>query len=135
MNFSDVLNGYGEYKRVLENIDNTPLSVAGVVDAAQAQFIYQLSCGRRAFVVAYSDMEAKAVCNDLKFFNENTFCFPSKDYVFYNIDASARDAERERLRVLDKFSEDEDIIVVTSVEAMLSYTIPKERYLKNKGTR
>ena len=131
MNFSDILNGYDEYKRLKENIDNAPLSVAGLVDAAQAQFIYQLSKEKRALILAYSDMEAKTIVSGLKFFDDDTIYFPPKDYVFYNIDATARDAERERLGIISKWTEKKDITVVTSVEAILSYTIPKDRFEKN----
>ena len=131
MNFSDILNGYDEYKRLKANIDNAPLSVAGLVDAAQAQFIYQLSKEKRALILAYSDMEAKTIVSDLKFFDDDTIYFPPKDYVFYNIDATARDAERERLGIISKWTEKKDITVVTSVEAILSYTIPKDRFEKN----
>lgn len=131
MRFSNVLESYDEYKRLYENINNTPVSVAGVVDSAQAQLIYQLSYGKKAFVLAYSDMEAKTTLSDLKFFDENVIYFPPKEYVFYNIDASAKDAERERLSVLKNIYQKEDIIVVTSVEALLSYTLPKERFYEN----
>ncbi len=134
MNFSDILEQYDEYKRLYENINNTPVSVAGVVDSAQAQLIYELSYKKRAFVVAYSDMEAKAVCQDLKFFDEEVLYFPPKEYVFYNIYASAKDAERERLSALKNLSEKEDVIIVTSVEAMLSYTLSKERFYKSVFT-
>ena len=83
MNFSDILNGYDEYKRLKENIDNAPLSVAGLVDAAEAQFIYQLSKGKRALILAYSDMEAKTIVSDLNFFKDETIYFPPKDYTIF----------------------------------------------------
>ena len=36
MNFSNILENYGEYKRLEKSIENAPVSVAGVVDAAEA---------------------------------------------------------------------------------------------------
>ena len=126
MNFSNILENYGEYKRLAESIENAPVSVAGLVDAAEAQLIYQLSRGKKAMVVAYSDMEAKAVLSNLKFFDKDTLYFPSKDYMFYNIDATARTAERERLLALSKIISSKSATVVTSVEAIVSYTLPKD---------
>lgn len=126
MNFSNVLENYDEYKRLEESIKNAPVSVAGVVDAAEAQLIYRLCLTKKALVVAYSDMEAKAVLSNLKFFDRNVLFFSSKDYMFYNIDATARNSERERLSVLAEIASNNPGIVVTSVEAILSYTLPKD---------
>lgn len=131
MNFSDILNGYEQYKSLIENINNAPISVSGLVEAAQAQFIYQLSYGKRGLVLAYSDMEAKNIYSDLKFFDEEVLYYPVKDCVFYNVDATGRDTERERLGVIDSFINNSGVTVVTSVEALLSYTIPENIYKDN----
>ena len=42
MNFSDILNDYAPYKGIVENLNNTPVSVAGIVESAQGQLIYSL---------------------------------------------------------------------------------------------
>ncbi len=131
MDFSQILETYSEYKRLKENLDKTPVSVAGLVDSAQAQFIYALSVKKRALAVACTDLEAKALYSDLKFFDEKVLYFPTKDYIFYNVDAAERAEERTRLAVLEKLSHGEDITVVTSAEALLSYTIPPEMFHKN----
>ncbi len=128
MNFSNLLEEYSEYKKLSENIKNTPISIAGLVDACQAQFIYEISRRKRGVVVAYSDLEAKNIYNELKFFEKSALLFPSKDYVFHNIDAAARDAERERLSVLWALEENNEVVIVTSMEAIMSYTIPKDRF-------
>ena len=41
MNFSDILNDYAPYKGIVENLNNTPVSVAGIVesDSGTAYFI------------------------------------------------------------------------------------------------
>lgn len=125
MKFSEALDNYDEYKRLKKNISNTPISVAGLVDSAQAQFIYQLSHEKRAVALAYSDAEARGLYADLKFFDEDAVFFPSKEYIFYKIDAAERREERMRLAAIDKFVSG-GAVLVTSVEALLSYTLPPE---------
>lgn len=132
MDFSRVLENYSEYKRLKDNLDKTPVSVAGLVDSAQAQFIFALSVKKRALAVACTDVEAKALYSDLKFFDENVMYFPTKDYVFYHVDAVERAEERRRLAVLEKLTENGEVTVVTSVEALLSYTIATEVFRKNR---
>ena len=132
MNFSNILEGYDEYNRLRENIHNTPISVAGLADGAAAQFICQLAFGKRGIIVLANDMDAKAFYEELKFFNKNCLYFPGKDYIFHNIDAFGKETERKRLGVLDSFINGTDTKIVTSQEALLSYTIPRERFLDNR---
>ena len=48
MNFSDILNDYAPYKGIVENLNNTPVSVAGIVESAQGQLIYSLKNENKA---------------------------------------------------------------------------------------
>ncbi len=128
MDFGKILENYGEYSRLLANLNKAPISVAGLVDAAQAQFIHELSGKKRALIVSYSDLEARALYADLSFFNKDVLYFPAKEYLFYNVDARERREEHLRLSVLDRFQKSESVTVVTSVEALLCYTVPPERF-------
>ena len=67
MNFSDILNDYAPYKGIVENLNNTPVSVAGIVESAQGQLIYSLKNENKssALVVCYSDMEARKLYSDM----------------------------------------------------------------------
>ena len=67
MNFSDILNDYAPYKGIVENLNNTPVSVAGIVESAQGQLIYSLKNENKssALVVCYSDMEARKLYSDI----------------------------------------------------------------------
>ena len=69
MNFSDILNDYAPYKGIVENLNNTPVSVAGIVESAQGQLIYSLKNENKssALVVCYSDMEARKLYSDMEF--------------------------------------------------------------------
>ena len=127
MNFSDILNKYPPYARICENLNNTPISVSGVVESAQSQLIFALANKNNssAVVVTYSDMEARAMYSDLSFYTDNAVYFPSKEYVFYNIETSARSNENIRLAAVDKLINNENCILVTSVDALLQYTADK----------
>ena len=129
MNFLNILDEYDEYRHLEENLHNTPLSVAGLSDGASAQFICQLAAGKRGIVILPNELDAKAFYEDIKFFDKGTLYFPTKDYVFHNIDAFGKENERARLEVLDKFINREDVKIVTSLEAIFKYTIPKEKFL------
>lgn len=133
MNFFNMLEKYPPYMRILENINNTPMSVSGVTESAQSQLVCSLAekCGGAALVLVYSDMEAKALCSDLAFYTDKAVWFPSKEYVFYNIETSGRDNERKRLAALEALTEG-DCIVVASVDAVLQYTADRNAFEENR---
>lgn len=126
MNFSNILSEYPEYKKFRENISKTPVSIAGIVESAQAQLIYQTACDSTALVITYSDIEAQQLCKDLKFFTENVFFYPTKEYVFYSMAAAGHNAEHERLSALFGMSQKQGCIVVASLEACCTYTLPQK---------
>lgn len=130
MDFSDFLNKYEPYKRVTANLDKTPISVAGVVESAQSQLIYALTKSNKqpSVVVTYSDMEARALYNDLNFYTDNAVYFPSKEYVFYNIDTTDHENVYKRLATLYEIKNNNECIMVASLDALLQYTIDKKYF-------
>ncbi|MCH5210617.1 MAG: transcription-repair coupling factor [Oscillospiraceae bacterium] len=132
MNFSDILKEYQPYKRLVRNLDNTPVSVAGVVESAQGQLIYALSRENNssALVVCYSDMEARKLHSDMELYCDNALYFPSKEYVFYNIETSGHQNEHKRISVLQRLINGGKHIVVTSLDALLQYTADRDELLK-----
>ncbi len=137
MNFSNLLDGYEPYKRAEKSLLSgiTPIGITGVSESAQCQLIFQLSSKEKnsAIVICYSDLEALSLYRDISFFNKNAVFFPSKEYVFYDIDAKDRVNEETRLSALYK-SQNEKTIIVTSIDAVMKYTLSLDDFLKNKLT-
>ena len=104
----------------------------GVADSAQSHLISAISkrIGKNTLVITYSDMEARAVTSGLRLYNDNVVMFPSKDYVFYNIETMGRANSNARLVVLDKITEG-GVTVVASVDAVMTFTAEKSRFLSN----
>ncbi|MBQ8301827.1 MAG: hypothetical protein IJX57_07705, partial [Clostridia bacterium] len=127
MNFSDILKDYAPYQGVVKNLNNTPISVAGIVESAQGQLIYAL--GREnnssALVVCYSDMEARKMYSDMELYSDNVLYFPTKEYIFYNIETSGHQNEHARISVLKKLLNGGNYTVITSLDAILQYTMDK----------
>lgn len=138
MNFYNLLEEYSEYKNLRQCMQkhDTPVSISGVVDSAHSQLIYALSKPyKNALCIVYSDMEAKSLCSDLEFFTDKCAHFPSKEYVFYNIETKGHENEHERLEVISSLYKQDDTeganIIVASVNALMEYTCKRELYEKN----
>ena len=135
MNLTSILDGYRPYQGIVKNLDNTPISVSGVAQTAQAQLISAVSrhSKKNTLIITYSDMESRSVMSDLRLYTDNAVLFPSKEYVFYNIDTMGRASENARLSVLDKIITG-GVTVVASVDAIMCYTAEKSRFIKNTIT-
>ncbi len=128
MNFCELLEDYSEYKKFISCFNKMPISIEGIVEAAQPQFFYETARNDGALIITYSDMEARQLQKDLKFFSEDTYVFPSKEYIFYSVDAAGHSAEHERLSALFALSSKKNSIVIASLEAVLQYTLSKENF-------
>lgn len=132
MDLLNLLDGYRPFEGIVKNLDNTPVSVAGVAETAQAQLVASVSAKTEsnALIITYSDMEARSVLSDLRLYTDNAVLFPSKEYVFYNIETMGRANENARLAVLDKI-ERGGVTVVASVDALMTYTADKKRFVND----
>lgn len=132
MNLLNILDGYLPYQGILKNLKNTPMSVSGISQTAHPQLIAAVGFGEGAkLVVTYSDMESRSLLADLKLYTDKAVMFPSKDYTFYNIESMGRAKENARLLVLDKIVNEPGTIVVASVEALLTYTADRDKFIEN----
>lgn len=129
MNLKTFLNEYRPFERLMSDDIKMPVSVAGIVDSAQPQLIGAMAekNGGSALVVVYSDMEARAMCDDLRLYCDNAVVFPSKDYVFYNIENMGHEKENMRLNVLNSLTEG-STVVVASIDALMTYTADCSRF-------
>ena len=129
MNLTDILCDYSKYGELKQALLSSPVSVSGVEEAARAQLIYSLfnEQNKHTLVICYSDMEAAALEADLSFYTDDVLVFPSKEYIFYNIETSGHDNENTRLSVVNSLSDGKKKIVIASLDAVLQYTIPPEK--------
>ncbi|MGN0106189.1 MAG: transcription-repair coupling factor, partial [Hominilimicola sp.] len=114
----------------MQNLNNAPISVAGIVESAQGQLIYALGKENNSssLVVCYSDMEARKLYSDMELYSDNVLYFPAKEYIFYNIETSGHQNEHARISVIQKLVSGGNYIVVTSLDAILQYTADREKF-------
>jgi len=127
MNFTNLLSEYKEYSdfSVALKKHKTPISVAGLVESAWGQFIFETAEEKKALVIVYNDLEAIRMQDNLKMYSDKVYLFPNKEYIFYDIDAHDRYAENTRLLALSNIIEGG--IVVASLESIMSFTLQKKK--------
>lgn len=138
MPFETVFDNYSEFEELIRCIKNniTPVNVITGVGAQRAHLLFgvQKKLNRPIFVMTATDVEAQVLTEDLRFFfaPEQVLLFPSKEYVYYDIDSVSREMSLRRLAVLAQLADGtQGKIVVAGIDAALQYSADKKAFTEN----
>ncbi|SHJ98666.1 transcription-repair coupling factor [Tepidibacter formicigenes] len=134
--FIDPLKDSLEFNNIINNINEnkSPLLVNGLISSQKPNITYGLfkKLNRQVMIITHSDLEAKKIYDDLRFYvGDKAIYLSFEEILFYFLDAKDRKEETKRINVLLSLIKEEDIILVTSIEAVLKKYIPKEILKKN----
>jgi transcription-repair coupling factor (superfamily II helicase) len=121
-----------EFKKIINAIEGSryPIGVFGLSESARSYLINGVydELDKPFLVLSHSDVEAKNIYEDLNLYLPNVFYFPTKEVVFYNIDAISGDLRWERLKVIREMTRRSKKIIVASIESLAQKYIPFELY-------
>ncbi len=133
INFTAPLLELEEYTDILGSIRSytRPVSITGPSESQKAHISYALCshCGRKGIFVAFNEMHARKLYEDLAFFmGDEVVFFPAKEIMLYDVEAKSYDTVYQRLAAIDRISRGEYSFVVTSVEALSHKMIRPEMF-------
>ncbi len=122
------LKDSSKFKSILQDMreDRYPIGIYGIAESSRSYItngIYE-SSDKPVFIISHSDVEAKNLYEDLSLYVPEVYYFPTKEVVFYNIDAISGDLRWERLKVIKEMINKGKKIIVTSIEAFSPYYTP-----------
>lgn len=132
--FSKLLDSSLEFQDILNSIKSglLPAHINGVSEAVASHLVFcvgeKLSKG--ALIITPDTSTARRMAEDLSLFYDDVLFFGEKDLVFYNIDVQGNNISSERISVLKSILNNDKPIVVTSIDSALSYTVPKDDFIK-----
>ncbi len=110
-----------EYMREAVLHNRGPLSVSGCVDSQKLHMIYGLSReAARTVIVTHSDVRAREIYEEYRFYDRNTLRYPAKDLIFFQADIRGNQLTRERVRLLRSLKEGRPVTVVTTFAALMT---------------
>lgn len=123
INFAAPLLELEEYREILASIRSytRPVSITGPSESQKGHISYALCshCGCKGIFVAFNEMHARRLYDDLTFFmGEDVVFFPAKEIMLYDVEAKSYDTVYQRLAAIDRINRGEYSFVVTSVEAL-----------------
>lgn len=97
------------------------VSLSGLVDSQKLHMIYGLADGfKYKVIVTYSDLKAREIYEEYKFYDRNVLLYPAKDLIFFQADIHGNKLTTERVKVLRRMMENKPITLVTTFAALLT---------------
>ena len=112
-----------EYDRMRDSLKKGTASIAlsGCVDSQKLHVVYGLSDGLKyKVIVTYSDLKAKELYEEYKFYDRNVMLYPAKDLIFFQADIHGNQLVKERIRTLRRVMEGKPVTIVTTYGALMT---------------
>ena len=125
------LEELGEYEEIKKMLAKGKVSIAlsGCVDSQKLHMIYGLSEGMRyKIIVTFSDLRAKELYEDYKFYDRNVMLYPAKDLIFFQADIHGNQLTMERIKCLRKLMEGRPVTVITTYDALMAPQTPVDAW-------
>lgn len=108
------------------------ISLTGCVDSQKLHMIAGLGEQfKTKIIVTYSDLKAREIAEDFRFYDRNVYVYPGKDLIFYQADIHGNELVRERIRVMKRIAQEKPITVVTTFSALMSPMMPLNVFKTN----
>ena len=129
----DPLENLKSYKDILNDLDKdiSPIATYGIIDENLSHIVFALKehTGRPMLIITYDENRSRNLYEDLKALGGSRVqLFPKKEILFYDIHSTSSKSSNRRLKVMSKLAQGEDLVLVTSLEAILSKIISKPIY-------
>ena len=148
--FLSPMQQLGEFEEIRRKIagNRGMLQVTGCIDSQKSHFIYcageehrravhdirrknsasESTQGEQArfasLIITYSDLRAKEIYENYRFFDRDVLYFPAKDLIFFQADIHSNLLEKQRIEVFRALVEKKDVTVVTTMAACMNHLVP-----------
>ena len=109
-----------DLEKQIEN-KTSPIAISGLTNVAVVQLTTALHefAKKPILLITYNEIQAKKLYEDIKYFTDNVVFFPKKEVVTYDYIAESKELPYERIKALNEIKTKRNLIIVTTIEAML----------------
>lgn len=134
----DPLKNLDSYNNLINDIEKnkSPISTYGIIEENLGHFTYALNehLGRQVLIITYNEVRSRDIYDDIRNLTCNVQLFPKRELLFYDVDAFSSERSHQRLTVLSRLMDNEDLIIVTSLDALLDKVLDKNIINKYTAT-
>ena len=125
-----------KFKELLKNIENkqSPIAISGLTDVGMIQIGTAINefARKPICILTYNEIQAKKIYEDIKYFTDKVVLFPKKEIVTYDYVAESKDLPYKRIEALNEIHIKKNLIVVTTIEALMQKLPKKKSLYKNE---
>lgn len=114
--------------------ETSPISISGLTSVGMTELVSAINGYNKKSILllTYNEIQAKKIVQNLQTFEKDKVVFfPKKEVVTYDYVAESKDLPYERIETLNKIKEKKNLIVVTTVEALMQKLPSKKALYKN----
>ena len=131
--FLEPLKRLGAFPDIQKSLErgNGMTQVQGCLDSQKAHFIW--GAGEQfplKVILTYSELRAKELYDDYRFFDREVCLFPARDLIFYNADIHSNLITRQRIQVMKALLERKELTVITTMGGCMDHLLPLEEFEK-----
>ena len=118
----------------LEKDNRGPVVISGLNDVGMIQIETAINeFGKKPIcIITYNEIQAKKIYEDIKYFTDKVVLFPKKEIVTYDYIAESKDLPYKRIEALNEIKAKKNLIVVTTIEAIMQKLPEKSVLYKNE---
>lgn len=105
------------------------VQISGCIDAQKSHMMYGLGDGfKYKIIVTFSEIKARELYEDYRFFDREVINYPAKDLLFYQSDIRGNLLTKERITLLKRLADKEPVTVVTTFDALMNRMAEPENF-------
>ena len=118
----------------IEKEKTSPIEISGLNDVGMIQLSSAINgFGKKPIcILTYNEIQAKKIYEDIKYFTDKVVLFLKKEIVTYDYIAESKDIPYKRIEALNEIKNKKNLIVVTTIEAVMQKLPKKEVLYKNE---
>lgn len=133
--FVEPLNQLNEFLEIKKQVavNKGIIQLSGCIDSQKAHMSYCISDGfKYKIIVTFSDVKAKELCEEYRFFDANCHYYPAKDVIFYNADIHGNLITKQRMDCIREIAEERPVTIVTTIDGLMDLVAPLSMYKTNR---
>lgn len=101
------------------------IGFSGLSDSSKLHMTFGLAEKfRNKLIITYSDMKAREIYEEYRFYERMTVSYPAKDLIFYQADIHGNELIKERVKTLRRIVEGRPVTVVTTFDSLMTPQVP-----------
>ncbi len=134
-----ILGELGKSKKFIDfakQIENkqSPIAISGLTDVGLIQLLVAINEFNKQPIclITYNEIQAKKLVENIKYFTDKVAFFQKKEIVTYDYVAESKEIPYQRIEALNEIKNKKNIIVVTTIEAIMQKLPNKKSLYKNE---